>query len=159
MNAVALRAERAIADYLSAADWTSSGAGVPTCLTSYSRGAFNDPDEEDTMPDLPIVISATSARPVQRTDLTCEVEISIEFQFSADDTNEVDILSSMVVLDSLLLPLFDQTGASVLNADDQHESGPFTAQFAMPNDFAGSSISNRSRNFQRTLTLYCSATT
>lgn len=159
MNAVALRAEKAVVDYLSAGDWTQSGAGVPTCLTSYSRGLYENEDMEDTMPDLPLVVSATSARPLQRTDLTCEVEISVELQLSADDTNEDDILSSVRVLDALLLPLFDQNGASVLNADLLHESGPFSAQFAAPNDFGGSSISNRTRNYQRTFTLYCSATT
>ena len=159
MNAVALRAERAVVDYLTAADWTESGAGIPTCLTSYSHGLFIDPDEQDTMPDLPIVVQATSARPVQRFDSTCEVEISIEFQFSADDTSESQILSSMQVLDNLLLPLFDQTGASALDAETNDPSGPFTAQFAAPLDFGASSISNRSRTFTRTFTLYCSATT
>jgi len=159
MNAVALRAERAVVDYLTAADWTESGAGIPTCLTSYSHGLFTDPDEQDTMPDLPIVVQATSARPVQRFDSTCEVEISIEFQFSADDTSESQILSSMHVLDNLLLPLFDQTGASALDAATNDPSGPFTAQFAAPLDFGASSISNRSRTFTRTFTLYCSATT
>lgn len=159
MNAVALRAERAVVDYLTAADWSESGAGIPTCLTSYSHGLFTDPDEQDTMPDLPIVVQATSARPVQRFDSTCEVEISIEFQFSADDTSESQILSSMQVLDNLLLPLFDQTGASALDAATNDPSGPFTAQFAAPLDFGASSISNRSRTFTRTFTLYCSSTT
>ena len=41
MNAVALRAEKAVADYLAAADWSASGAGTPTCLTSYSRGLYD----------------------------------------------------------------------------------------------------------------------
>lgn len=159
MNAVALRAEKAVADYLAAADWSTSGAGVPTCLTSYSRGLYDDPDEEDTMPDLPIVISATSARPMQRTDLTCEVEISVELQLSADDTDEIDMLSTVRVMDNRLLPLFDQTGASALDAAEDDPWGVFTAQFAAPLDFGASSISNRSRTFTRTFTLYCSATT
>lgn len=158
MNAVSLRAERAVVDYLTAGDWSESGAGVPTCLTSYSHGLFADQDEEDTMPDLPIVVQASAARPVQRFDTTCEVDISVEFQFSADDTSESQILSSMQVLDNLLEPLFDDNGASVLDATAEDASGAFTAQFAVPNDFGGNTISNRSRNFARTFTLYCSAT-
>lgn len=160
MNAVALRAEKAVADYLAAADWSASGAGTPTCLTSYSRGLYDDPDEQDTMPNFPrVVVSSNSARPVQRTDLTCEVEIDVELQLSADDTDEDDVLTTVQVLDNRILPLFDQTGASALDATTNDPSGPFTAQFAAPLDFGASSISNRSRTFTRTFTLYCSATT
>lgn len=158
MNAVSLRAERAVVDYLTSGDWSESGAGIPTCLTSYSHGLFADQDEEDTMPDLPIVVQASAARPVQRFDTTCEVDISVEFQFSADDTSESQILTSMQVLDNLLEPLFDDGGASLLDATAEDASGAFTAQFAVPNDFGGNTISNRSRNFARTFTLYCSAT-
>lgn len=159
MNAVALRAEKAVADYLAAADWSSSGTGTPTCLTSYSRGLYDDPDEQDTMPNFPrVVVSSTSARPMQRTDLTCEVNIEVELQLSADDTDEADVLTTVAALDSLILPLFDANGASVLDADQDNASGPFTAQFATPLDFGASSISNRSRTFTRTFTLYCSAT-
>ncbi len=96
---------------------------------------------------------------MQRFDTTCEVDISVEFQFSADDTGESQFLSSMQALDNLLEPLFDDGGASVLDAPEDDASGPFTAQFAVPNDFGGNTISNRSRNFARTFTLYCSATT
>jgi len=136
MNAVALRAELAVADYLAAANWSASGAGTPTCLTSYSRGLYDDPDDQDVMPNFPrLVVSTNSARPMQRTDLTCEIEISVELQLSADDT-----------------------GASALDAAANDASGPFTAQFAAPLDFGASSISNRSRTFTRTFTLFCSAT-
>ena len=160
MNAVALRAEKAVADYLAAADWSASGAGTPTCLTSYSRGLYDDPDEQDTMPNFPrLVVASNSARPVQRTDLTCEVEIDVELQLSADDTDEDDVLTTVQVLDNRILPLFDQAGASALDAATNDPSGPFTAQFAAPLDFGASSISNRSRTFTRTFTLYCSATT
>jgi len=159
MNAVALRAEKAVADYLAAADWSGSGAGTPTCLTSYSRGLYDDPDLEDVMPNFPrLVVSANSARPVQRVDLTNEVEVSVELQLSADDTDEADVLTTVQVLDNRILPLFDDTGASALDAPSNDASGPFTAQFAAPLDFGGSSISNRSRTFTRTFTLYCSAT-
>ena len=160
MNAAALRAEKAVADYLAAADWSASGAGTTTCLTSYSRGLYDDPDEQDTMPNFPrLVVSSNSARPVQRTDLTCEVEIAVELQLSADDTDEDDVLTTVQVLDNRILPLFDQTGASALDAAENDAGGPFTAQFAAPLDFGASSISNRSRTFTRTFTLYCSATT
>jgi hypothetical protein len=159
MNAAALRAEKAVADYLAAADWSASGAGTPTCLTSYSRGLYDDPDEQDVMPNFPrLVVSTNSARPVQRTDLTCEVEIAVELQLSADDTDEADVLTTVQVLDNRILPLFDESGASALDAPPNDVSGPFTAQFAAPLDFGASSISNRSRTFTRTFTLYCSAT-
>ena len=159
MNAVALRAELAVADYLAAADWSASGAGTPTCLTSYSRGLYDDPDEQDVMPNFPrLVVSTNSARPVQRTDLTCELEIAIELQLSADDTDEADVLTTVQVLDNRILPLFDDAGASALDAPADDASGPFTAQFAAPLDFGAASISNRSRTFTRTFTLYCSAT-
>lgn len=159
MNAVALRAELAVADYLAAADWSASGAGTPTCLTSYSRGLYDDPDEQDVMPNFPrLVVSTNSARPVQRTDLTCELEIAVELQLSADDTDEADVLTTVQVLDNRILPLFDDAGASALDAPANDDSGPFTAQFAAPLDFGAASISNRSRTFTRTFTLYCSAT-
>jgi len=159
MNAVALRAELAVADYLAAANWSASGAGTPTCLTSYSRGLYDDPDDQDVMPNFPrLVVSTNSARPMQRTDLTCEVEIAVELQLSADDTDEAAVLTTVQVLDNLILPLFDDTGASALDAAATDTSGHFTAQFADPMDFGGSSISNRSRTFTRTFTLYCSAT-
>jgi hypothetical protein len=95
---------------------------------------------------------------MQRTDLTCEVEIAVELQLSADDTDEAAVLTTVQVLDNRILPLFDDTGASALNAPSNDASGPFTAQFATPLDFGASSISNRSRTFTRTFTLYCSAT-
>ena len=111
------------------------------------------------MPNFPrLVVSTNSARPMQRTDLTCEVEIAVELQLSADDTDEAAMLTTVQVLDNRILPLFDDTGASALNAPSNDASGPFTAQFAAPLDFGGSSISNRSRTFTRTFTLYCSAT-
>ena len=159
MNAVALRAEKAVADYLAAADWSASSIGAPACLTSYSRGLYDDPDLQDTMPNFPrIVISTNSARPVQRTDLTCEVEVDVELQLSADDTDESAALSIVRILDDRILPLFDDTGASALDAAANDVDGPFTAQFAAPLDFGASSISNRARTFTRTFSLYCSAT-
>jgi hypothetical protein len=160
MNGVALRAEKAIADYLAAGDWSGAGAGTPSVLTSYSRGLYDDPDEQDTMPNFPrIIVSTNSARPIQRTDLSCEVEVEIEMQLSADDTDEGDILTTVAALDNIILPLFDQTGASALDAAQDDANGPFTAQFATPLDFGASSISNRARTVTRSFTLFCSATT
>lgn len=159
MNGVAPRAEKAIADYLAAGDWSGAGAGTPSVLTSYSRGLYDDPDEQDTMPNFPrVIVSSTIARPLQRTDLTCEVNVEIELQLSADDTDEADVLTTVAALDTIILPLFDANGAAVLNADEDHASGPFTAQFATPLDFGASSISNRARIFTRSITLFCSAT-
>lgn len=96
---------------------------------------------------------------MQRTDLTCEVEIEVELQLSADDTDESAALSTVRILDNRILPLFDDSGASDLDAAEDDGNGPFTAQFAAPLDFGASSISNRSRTFTRNFTLYCSATT
>ena len=111
------------------------------------------------MPNFPrLVVSTNSARPVQRTDLTCELEIAVELQLSADDTDEADVLTTVQALDNRILPLFDESGASALDAPSNDASGPFTAQFAAPLDFGAASISNRSRTFTRTFTLYCSAT-
>lgn len=183
MNGVALRAELAVADYLSAASWPddgeillesgstmllesgasiiiSRGLGAPDVLPSFSRGEYEDDDEQDTMPVFPrIVVSAQSATPLQRTDLTCEVQIQVELQVSADDSTRLDIRETTSRLDGLILPLFDESGSSVLDAGVDSEWGPFTSQFAVPSDFGQSSISNRSRTFQRTFSLFCSATT
>lgn len=183
MNGVALRAELAVADYLSAAPWPddseillesgsllllesgssiiySQGIGTPDVLPSFARGEYEDDDEQDTMPSFPrIVVSATSAIPMQRTDLTCEVQVQVELQVSADDSTRVQIRETAGRLDGLILPLFDDSGSSVLDAGVDSEWGPFTSQFAVPSDFGQSSISNRSRTFQRTFSLFCSATT
>lgn len=183
MNGVAPRAELAIADYLSAASWPddsemllesgslillesgssvilSRGLGTPDVLPSFSRGEFEDEEEQDTMPVFPrIVVSAQSATPIQRTDLTCEVQIQVELQVSADDSTRLGTRETAGRLDNLILPLFDDSGSSVLDAGVDSEWGPFTSQFAVPADFGQSSVSNRSRTFQRTFSLFCSATT
>ena len=183
MNGVALRAELALAEYLSAASWPddaeilledgnllllesgssiiySRGLGAPDVLPSFARGEYEDEDEQDTMPAFPrIVVSAQSAMPMQRDDLTCEVQIQVELQVSADDSTRLDIRETVGRLDGLILPLFDESGSAVLNAGVDSEWGPFTSQFAVPSDFGQSSVSNRSRTFQRTFSLFCSATT
>ena len=183
MNGVALRAELAVAEYLSAASWpddselllesgdlllledsgsiiTSRGLGTPDVLPSFSRGEYEDEEEQDTMPVFPrIVVSSSSAMPMQRDDLTCEVQMQVELQVSADDSDRLRIRETAGRLDGLILPLFDESGSAVLNADVDSEWGPFSSQFAVPSDFGQSSISNRSRTFQRTFSLFCSATT
>jgi len=183
MNGVALRAELALADYLSAASWPddaemllesgdlllledsgsiiiSRGLGAPDVLPSFARGEFEDEEDQDTMPAFPrIVVSAQSAMPMQRDDLTCEVQIQIELQVSADDSTRLDIRETTGRLDGLIFPLFGQSGSAVLNAGVDSEWGPFSSQFAVPSDFGQSSMSNRSRTFQRTFSLFCSATT
>lgn len=182
MNGVALRAEQALADYFAAASWPddsvlllesgsqllledgfsiiySQGLGVPDALPSFSRGEYEDEDTQDTMPAFPrIIVSAQSATPLQRTDLTCEVQIQVELQVSADDSTRLQIRETVGRLEGLILPLFDDSGSSVLNADVDSEWGPFNAQFAVPADFGQSSVSNRSRTYQRTFSLFCSAT-
>jgi hypothetical protein len=182
MNGVALRAEQALADYFAAASWPddsvlliesgsklllenassiiySQGLGAPDALPSFSRGEYEDEDIQDTMPAFPrIIVSAQSATPLQRTDLTCEVQIQVELQVSADDSTRVQIRETVGRLDGLILPLFDDNGSAVLNAGVESEWGPFNSQFAVPGDFGGSSIANRSRTYQRTFSIYCSAT-
>jgi hypothetical protein len=137
----------------------SQGLGAPDALPSFSRGEYEDEDIQDTMPAFPrIIVSAQSATPLQRTDLTCEVQIQVELQVSADDSTRGQIRETVGRLDGLILPLFDDNGSSVLNAGVDSEWGPFNSQFAVPGDFGGSSIANRSRTYQRTFSIYCSAT-
>lgn len=133
MNAAAIRAERAIADWLGTVDWSSSLLGTPSFLTSYGKGAFNDPDLEDRMPDFPrIVISVTQSNPVMPKDTTCEMTVRVDLQVSADDSTETQILSVVRVFENALQDLFLEGGASVLNASISNDNGPFTAQFATP---------------------------
>jgi hypothetical protein len=182
MNGVALRAEQAVVDYLTAQTWPSDGSlllesgsallledlgaiilgyglGAPQVLPSFSRGEYEDEDTQDTLPAYPrIIITAQSATPMQRMDSTCEVSIQTELQMSADDSRAIDIREMVGALDAYLFPLFDQTGASVLDAGTDSDWGPFVAQFAVPSEFGQSSTQNRARTYQRAFTLYCSAT-
>ena len=160
MNAVALRTERALADWLSAQDWSASLIGTPTCLTSYGHGAFSDPDLEDRMPDFPrIVIKSINATPVFPTDRSCEIDISVTLQVSADDSSEPAILSIVQIFDNLLQYLCKEGNASSLNADDADLSGAFTAMFVLPSDFGSSDTSDRARTFSRSLTIFAAANT
>ena len=160
MNAVSLRTERAIADWLSGLDWAASPIGSPTVLTSYSHGAHSDPDLEDSMPSYPrIIVNVTRATPVMPTDTTCEMEVRVDLQLSADDTNERSTLQIVEVFDSALQDLFVENGALILSVGILDPNGPFTAQFAFPTDFGSTDIQDRSRVFSRTFTLFASATT
>jgi hypothetical protein len=159
MNAVALRTERAIVDWLIGIDWSASPIGAPACLTSYGRGAFEDPDVEDVMPQFPrLVVAVSNAVPVTPFDTTCEMEVRVELQLSADDTNESSMLGITNVLDASLQDLFLDGGANILTVGETHQDGPFTAYFATPSDFGSTDVSERSRVFQRTFTLFASAT-
>jgi len=85
MNGVALRAELALAEYLSAASWPddaeilledgnllllesgssviySRGLGAPDVLPSFARGEYEDEDEQDTMPAFPSRASSLRRR-------------------------------------------------------------------------------------------------
>ena len=160
MNAVSLRTERAIVDWLSSLDWSASDLGTPSCLTSYGKGAFNDPDLEDVMPDFPrIIVTVTQAAAVMPKDTTCEMSVRAELQVSADDSTETAILSIVRIFDNALQDLFLENGASVLDAAESNDNGAFTAQFATPTDFGSTSTTDRSRIFARTFTLFASATT
>ena len=158
MNAVALRTERALADWLAAQDWSSSPLGTPACLTSYGHGAFNDPDLEDQMPDFPrIVIRAGSAVPVHPLDRTCEVDVSAVLQLSADDTSEAHLLAVVQIFENLLQYLYVDGNISELNADDTDPAGGYNAQFAVPVDFGVSDTSERARTFTRSMTIFAAA--
>ena len=158
MNNCALRTERAVADYLDGSSWTASGLGKPTILVSYGHGANMDEGLEDTMPAFPrIVITATSSTPVMPTDLTHQIEVQVDLQISADDTYEGDILSTVGTLQNLILPLFDDSGASALTVGATNASGPYTAFFAVPGS-GESSVDGRGRTFTNTLTIFGAAT-
>lgn len=158
MNAVALRAERALADWLAAQDWSASGTGTPTCLTSYGHGAFADFDREDQMPDFPrIVVRASSTVPVHPIDRTCEIDLSAVLQISADDTTENNLLKTVQVFEDLLQYLFVDDNVTELSAGDDSPYGGFDAQFAVPVDFGVSDTSERARTFTRTMTLFAAA--
>ena len=160
MNAVSLRTERAIVDWLSGLDWSASPIGTPTCLTSFGHGAHSDPDLEDSMPSYPrIVVNVTRATPVMPSDTTCEMEVRVDLQLSADDTLESAVLKIVEIFDSALQDLFVENGALILSVGQYNENGPFTAQFAFPTDFGSTDIQDRSRVFSRTFTLFASATT
>lgn len=159
MNSAALRAERAVADYLSAATWT--GVTEPTFLASYDRGANAAQSEEsrDTMPAFPYaIIRATSSNPVHPHDLTHEIGLTVDLFLSADDAEASAVLATVGTLEGLIRELFDTSGATVLNAAADNANGPFQAHFAFPGDFGGSSIEGRARVFSRNFTLFGSAT-
>lgn len=158
MNAVALRAERALADWLAAQDWSASGTGTPTCLPSYGHGAFTDFDREDQMPDFPrIVVRASSTVPIHPIDRICEIDLSAVLQISADDTTENNLLKTVQVFEDLLQYLFVDDNVSELSAGDDSPHGGFDAQFAVPVDFGVSDTSERARTFTRTMTLFAAA--
>ena len=158
MNAVALRTERALADWLAAQDWSASPLGTPSCLTSYGHGAFADADLEDRMPDFPrIVVKASTAVPVHPLDRTCELDVSAVLQLSADDTSETHLLSAVQVFDNFLQYLFVDGNVSELNADDTNPSGGYNAQFIVPTDFGISDTSERARTYTRSMTIFAAA--
>lgn len=160
MNGVAMRTERALADWLSAQDWSASPLGTPYCLTSYGKGVFNDPDLEDVMPDFPrIVIRSSTATPVHPITQTCEIDVTATLQLSADDTTESDALLVVAAFENILQPLFVDDNISNLNAGNDDLSGPYTAFFATPSDFGANDMSDRSRTFSRSMTIFAAANT
>ena len=158
MNGVAMRTERALADWLAAQDWSASPLGTPACLTSYGHGAFNDPDLEDRMPDFPrIVIRSSTAVPVHPIDRTCELDVTATLQLSADDTSESDALLTVAAFENILQPLFVDDNISDLNVGDDNASGGFTAFFATPTDFGVNDVNERARTFSRSMTIFAAA--
>ena len=158
MNAVALRTERALADWLAAQDWSESPLGTPACLTSYGHGAFADSDLEDRMPDFPrIVVRASTAVPVHPLDRTCELDVSAVLQLSADDTAEYQLLAVVQVFENLLQYLYVDGNISELNTDDTDPSGGYNAQFVVPTDFGINDTSERARTFTRSMTIFAAA--
>jgi len=159
MNSAALRAERAVADYLAAGTWTD--VTEPTCLTSYDRGIFTEASEEvrDTMPAFPyLIVRSMASNPVHPQDLTHEMVIAVDLYLSADEATAANVLKTVGLLEGLLRELFDDGGAADLNAAADNANGAFQAHFAFPGDFGGSSVEGRARVFNRTFTLFASAT-
>jgi hypothetical protein len=158
MNSAALRAERAVADYLAAATWTD--VTEPTCLASYDRGALSAQSEEtaDSMPSFPyLIVRATSSNPVHPQDLTHEIQITVDLHLSADDAEASGVMKTVGLLEGLIRELFED-GSTDLNAAADNANGAFQAHFAFPGDFGGSSVEGRARVFNRTFTLFGSAT-
>lgn len=161
MNATSLRAERALADYLNAADW-GEGITRPRSLASYDLGAetYQDDQVQNKRPPFPYVfVRATSSQSIHPLSRTQEITLSLDLYVSADDVNPDGVSAIAGAMDELVLPLFDDAGAAVLDAAADHASGPFTAQHAFPGDLGGSSVEGRARVFNRTITLIGSATT
>jgi len=158
MNGVGLRTEKALVDWLAAQDWSSSLLGTPYCLTSYGKGAFNDPDLEDVMPSFPrIVVKAMNASAIFHSDKSSEIDVTATLQVSADDSTEPQILSIVEIFDNLMQYICIDGNASVLNSTDSNESGPFTAMFAIPADLGSSDTSDRARIFPRSVTIFAAA--
>lgn len=158
MNAVALRTERALVDWLNAQDWSASPFGIPNCVTSYGHGAFADQDLEDQMPDFPrIIVKSSSAIPVHPIDRTCEIEVTATLELSADDTQEYNVLATVAAFDNILQPLFVDDNISDLNVGDDNASGGFTAFFATPTDFGVNDVNERARTFSRSMTIFAAA--
>jgi len=160
MNAVALRTERALVDWLVSSDWSASPTGTPNIITSYGHGAFENQDLEDQMPSFPRIIArTTSCVPVHVSERSCEIEVTVTLEISADDTSETDLLGTVRVFDDILQSLFVDNNIEDLNAGDLDPSGPFTAMFAAPTDFGINDINERARTFARTMTIYAAANT
>lgn len=158
MNAVALRTEKALVDWMIGRDWSTSPLGVPNILTSYGHGAFDDPDLQDEMPNFPrIIVRTTSCIPVHVIDRTCEIEAFVTLELSADDTKEYEVLSIVQIFENILQSLFVDGNISQLNAAETNPSGGFNAQFAVPTDFGINDTSERARTFTRSMTIFAAA--
>lgn len=181
MNAVGLRTEIAIAEYLSNSQWpndsdillesgslllledggsiiSSRGFGVPNVLTSFEGGGFEVEDQAEGMPTFPrIVVRSTSAIPEHPFDRTCQIDITTTLQLSADDTNQNYMMISVQAYDDLLQRLFVDGNISDLDSNEDHSYGGFLAQYATPTDFGVSEINERARNFTRSMTIFAAA--
>jgi hypothetical protein len=181
MNAVGLRTEIALAEYLSNANWpnesdiliesgsklllenggaiiNSRGLGVPSVLTSFEGGGFEVDDEPEGMPNFPrVVIRSSSVIPVHPTERTCEVDVAAVLQLSADDTGQNYMMITVQAFDDLLQRLFVDQNISDLDSDDDHVYGGFSAQYATPTDFGVSETNERARTFSRSMTIFAAA--
>jgi hypothetical protein len=156
MNAVALRTERAVADYLRAKDWGETGIVSSAILVSYGRGALSTIDEEamDTMPDLPrIIVRATGTEQAHRLVDVHEVTVDIDLQIDADDELESGMLDLVTLFESFLITLPADDWDSLDTAATASLSG-YDCQYALPGTSAGFSIQGRSRVYSRTMRFY-----
>jgi hypothetical protein len=156
MNAVALRTERAVADYLRAKDWGTTGIDAEAILVSYGQGALATIDQENlaTMPDFPRIIvrsrGTEQTHPLVDVD---EVSVDIDLQMSSDDAEEDDILELATLLESFLVTLPANDWDALDTAATADLDG-YDCQYALPGQSAGMTIEGRSRVYSRTMRFF-----
>ena len=156
MNAVALRTERAVADYLRGKNWGTTGILPAAILVSYGRGALSTIEAEslDTMPDMPrIIVRATGTEQTHPQVDVHEVTIDIDLQLDADDVLESDVYEAIELLESFLITL-PANDWDTLDAAATADLSGYDCQYALPGTSSGVSVQGRSRVYSRTMRFF-----